>query len=79
MKEIGEETKNKFGVKEIAIVHYIGEFYSGDPMFLVSVGGAHRQETLKALQDIIERVKFDLDFKKEEFIGDKTNIILAGG
>lgn len=79
MKDIAEDVKSKFGVKEIAIVHYIGEFYTGDPMFLVSVGGAHRQETLKALTEIIERVKFDLDFKKEEFIGDKTNIILSGG
>ena len=79
MKKIGDDVKSKFGVKEIAIVHYIGEFYSGDPMFLVSVGGAHRQETLKALTESIERVKFDLDFKKEEFIGDKTNIILSGG
>ncbi len=79
MTEIGEDVKAKFGVKEIAIVHYIGEFYSGDPMFLVSVGGGHRKETLNALTEIIERVKFDLDFKKEEFIGDKTNVILSGG
>lgn len=79
MEEIADDVKSKYGVKEIAIVHYIGEFYTGDPMFLVSVGGAHRHETLKALTEIIERVKFDLDFKKEEFIGDKTNIILSGG
>ena len=79
MEEIADDVKSKYGVKEIAIVHYIGEFYTGDPMFLVSVGGAHRHETLKALTEIIECVKFDLDFKKEEFIGDKTNIILSGG
>lgn len=79
MEEIGKDIKSKFGVKEIAIVHYIGEFYTGDPMFLVCVGGAHRKETLNALTEIIERVKFDLDFKKEEYIGDKTNTILSGG
>ena len=79
MEGIAQEVKDKFGVKEIAVVHYIGEFYSGDPMFLVSIGGAHRDEVLKALQETIERVKFDLEFKKEEIIGDKTNIILSGG
>ena len=79
MEEIAQEVKDKFGIKEIAVVHYIGEFYSGDPMFLVSIGGAHRTETLKALQETIERVKFDLAFKKEEFVGNKTNIILSGG
>lgn len=79
MEEIAQEVKDKFGIKEIAVVHYIGEFYSGDPMFLVSIGGAHRTETLKALQETIERVKFDLEFKKEEFVGNKTNIILSGG
>lgn len=79
MEEIAQEVKDKFGIKEIAVVHYIGEFYSGDSMFLVSIGGGHRDETLKALQETIERVKFDLEFKKEEFVGDKTNIILSGG
>jgi len=77
--EIVDEVKEKYGVYEIAVVHYIGEFYTGDTLFLVAVLGPHRNETLDALKETIERTKYDLDFKKEEISNEGTKIILAGG
>lgn len=79
LKEIIKEVKDKYGVAEIAAVHYIGEFYTGDSLLLVVVAGAHRGETVDALKESIERIKFELDFKKEEFTGEGTNIIMSGG
>ncbi|MDL2270518.1 molybdenum cofactor biosynthesis protein MoaE [Methanobrevibacter sp. OttesenSCG-928-I08] len=79
IEDIVEEVKIKFGVFEISVIHYIGEFYTGDSLFLVCVLGNHRGETLKALEEVIERVKFDIDFKKEEISDDGTKIIMAGG
>ncbi|MGB9937201.1 MAG: molybdenum cofactor biosynthesis protein MoaE [Methanobacterium sp.] len=79
LKEIVAEITEKFGVTEIAAVHYIGEFYTGDSLLLVVVAGAHRGETLDALKETIERIKFDLDFKKEELTETGTNIIMSGG
>ncbi len=79
LKEIIEEVKNKYGVAEIAAVHYVGEFYTGDSLLLVVVAGAHRGETLEALKESIERIKFDLEFKKEEFTEEGKNIIMSGG
>jgi molybdopterin synthase catalytic subunit len=79
LKIILEEVKEKYSIKEIAVVHYLGEFYTGDPLFLVAVAGAHRQETLEALKEIIERTKFDLKFQKDEFTNHGTNIIMSGG
>ena len=79
LKEIIEEVKNKHGVVEIAVVHYIGEFYTGDSLLLVVVAGAHRGETADALKESIERIKFDLEFKKEEFTEEGKNIIMSGG
>ena len=79
LKLIAESVKSKFGVYEIAIVHYIGEFYTGDTLFLAAVLGPHRNETLDALKDVIERTKFDLEFKKEEISNTGTKIIMAGG
>lgn len=79
LKKIIEEVKNKHGVAEIAAVHYIGEFYTGDSLLLVVAAGAHRGETLDALKESIERVKFDLEFKKEEFTDEGKNIIMSGG
>jgi len=79
LQNIIEEIKEKHGVVEIAVIHYIGKFIPGDPLFLAVVAGAHRQETKAALNDVIERVKYELDFKKEEYTENGTNIIMSGG
>ncbi len=77
--EMIKDIKNKYGVVDIAVVHFIGEFQVGDPLFLAVVAGGHRQETQKALNEVVERVKYELDFKKEEITDDGTNIIMSGG
>lgn len=79
LKELVYDVKQKYGVLEIAVIHYIGNFKPGDPLFLTAVSGSHRDETRKALNEIIERVKYELDFKKEEHTEDGTNIIMSGG
>ncbi|MCK9151656.1 molybdenum cofactor biosynthesis protein MoaE [Methanobacterium alcaliphilum] len=79
LESIVKEAKEKYSTGDIAVVHYLGEFYTGETLFLVVVSGNHRQETLKALQEIIERTKFDLDFQKDEHTTQGTNIIMSGG
>ena len=79
IEAIVENAKIKFNVAEISVVHYIGEFYTGDSLFLVAVLGGHRNETLDALKEVIEKVKFDVEFKKEEISKQGTKTILAGG
>ena len=48
-------------------------------LFLVAVLGSHRNETLEALTEVIEKVKFEVEFKKEEISNEGTKTILAGG
>ena len=79
IEKIVENAKIKYNVPEISVVHYIGEFYTGDLLFLVAVLGAHRGETLDALKEVIETVKYDVEFKKEEISKEGTKTILAGG
>ncbi len=79
LKKIVEDTKNKYGVVEIALIHYVGEFDAGDSLFLVVVAGAHRDETVGALQEVIEKTKYELEFKKKEHTNRGTNIIMSGG
>jgi molybdopterin synthase catalytic subunit len=79
LEEIIKKIKDEHGVVDIAVVHYIGKFNPGDPLFLAVVAGAHRHETRAALNDLIERVKYELDFKKEEHTEGGTNIIMSGG
>ncbi len=79
IEKIVENAKIKYNVFEISVIHYIGEFYTGDSLFLVAVLGNHRGESLKALTEVIEKVKFDVEFKKEEISKQGTKTILAGG
>ena len=79
IEKIVENAKIKYNVHEISVIHYIGEFYTGDSLFLVAVLGAHRNESLKALTEVIEKVKYDVEFKKEEISKQGKRIILAGG
>lgn len=37
IEKIVENAKIKYNVFEISVVHYIGEFYTGDSLFLVAV------------------------------------------
>ena len=77
--KIIDDIKDKYNVAEMAVVHYIGEFNVGESLFMVVVAGSHRQETIGALKECIERVKYELDLKKEEQTGEGTNIIMSGG
>ena len=79
IEKIVENAKIKYNVHEISVIHYIGEFYTGDMLFLVAVLGAHRGETLEALKEVIETVKYEVEFKKEEISKEGTKTILAGG
>ena len=79
IEKIVDNTKIKYNVHEISVVHYIGEFYTGDTLFLVAVLGSHRNETLEALKETIENVKFNVEFKKEEIWKEGRKTILAGG
>lgn len=74
-----KDVQSKHGVKSISVVHYLGQFNPGDTLFLAAVAGAHRQESRSALEEIIERVKYELDFKKEEEGSAGSNIIMSGG
>lgn len=79
IKKIIEETKTKFNVFEIIVVHYIGEFQTGDSLFLVAVLGNHRHETYNAISEIVERVKSEVGFKKEEISNKGSKFIMFGG
>ena len=79
IEKIVENAKIKYNVNEISVVHYIGEFYTGDMLFLVAVLGNHRHETLEDLKEVIETVKYEVEFKKEEISKEGTKTILAGG
>ena len=76
INNIIESAKIKYNVFEISVVHFVGEFYTGDPLFLVVILGGHRGETYQALNEVVERVKHEVDFKKEEISNQGTTTIV---
>jgi len=79
LKIMVEEIKEKHAVKDVAVVHFLGEFHASESLFMVVVAGSHRQETLRALSEIIERTKKEIGFRKEEYTREGKRVILSGG
>ena len=79
LENMVKEIRKKHKVKDIALVHFLGEFHATETLFMVVVAGAHRQETLKALKEIIERTKKEIGFRKEEYTRKGSRVILSGG
>ncbi|MCG2829058.1 molybdenum cofactor biosynthesis protein MoaE [Methanothermobacter sp. K4] len=79
LEGIVEDVMGKYPVRDVAVVHYVGEFYVSETLFMVAVAGPHRGETLEALKEIIERTKYEIDFKKEEYTSSGRNVIMSGG
>ncbi len=79
LTSIMEDVKKEHNVKDIAVIHFLGEFYATETLFMAVVAGKHRKETRRALYDIIERVKKEVGFKKEEYTDEGSTIIMSGG
>jgi molybdopterin synthase catalytic subunit len=63
---IAEETKRKYGLTGILIVHALGRFYPGQPVVLVLVASPRRDQAFTALREAVERYKKEPAlFKKE--------------
>ena len=65
MEEIEKEAKNKFHVKDVVIVHRIGDIPLKEISFFVGVSSAHREEGFKACQWIVDEVKSTVPIWKE--------------
>jgi len=79
LEGIVEDVRRKYPVRDVAVVHYLGEFYTSETLFMVAVAGPHRGETLEALSEIIERTKHEIEFRKEEYTDSGKNVIMSGG
>ncbi len=70
LNRIAEETKRKFSLTDILIVHGLGRFYPGQPVVMVIVASSRRSEAFSALREAVERYKKEPAlFKKEIYAG----------
>lgn len=72
--EICTNLKNREGVIDVQIHHFIGEFSVGEDLVYVVVAGAHRENVFKVLREAVERYKNEAPVFKKEHIIDETGV-----
>jgi molybdopterin synthase catalytic subunit len=70
MEEIGEETKRKFAVDRVGIIHRVGRLEIGESSVAIIVSAAHRRAAFEACHYAIDRLKQTVPIWKKEFFAD---------
>jgi molybdopterin synthase catalytic subunit len=70
LQKICSETKKKFHLNNILIVHALGSFKPGEPVVLVAVSAPRRDMAFKALLEAVERYKKEPALFKQEIYSD---------
>jgi molybdopterin synthase catalytic subunit len=69
MQGLAEQAKQRFGVREVAIVHRLGRLVVGETSVLIAVASAHRGAAFDACRWLIDTLKKTVPiWKKETFV-----------
>ena len=69
MHALGREALERFGVRDVAIVHRLGRLEVGETSILIAVASAHRGVTFDACRWLIDTIKKQVPiYKKEIFV-----------
>ncbi|MDP0047745.1 molybdopterin synthase catalytic subunit MoaE [Glaesserella parasuis] len=66
LREIVDEAKSRWELQRVAVIHRIGQLYTGDEIVLVGVSSAHRGNAYHANEFIIDYLKTKAPFWKRE-------------
>jgi molybdopterin synthase catalytic subunit len=66
LRTICLETKKKYNLNDIIIVHALGRFTPGEPIVLVALSSPRRDIAFKALREAVERYKKEPALFKQE-------------
>jgi molybdopterin synthase catalytic subunit len=70
MEQIGRETKKKFDVDHMGIIHRVGRLNIGETSVAIIVTSAHRQAAFEACRYVVDRLKQVVPIWKKEFFED---------
>ncbi|MHB1908636.1 MAG: molybdenum cofactor biosynthesis protein MoaE [Nitrososphaerales archaeon] len=73
LQKICVETRKKFKLNDIRIVHALGKFRPGEPVVLVVVSSPRRDSSLLALREAVERYKKEPALFKQEIYEDGSS------
>ncbi|WP_455375921.1 molybdenum cofactor biosynthesis protein MoaE [Kaarinaea lacus] len=72
LEKIVAETKNRWAILDVMLLHRVGNLVPDDSIVLIAVWSAHRNEAFEACRYIIEELKHRAPFWKKETRDDKT-------
>lgn len=73
LEKIVTETKEKWQLYDVLVLHRVGAVFPDDTIVLISVWSAHRHEAFEACRHIIEELKQRAPFWKKETRDDNTS------
>ncbi|AWI51423.1 molybdopterin synthase catalytic subunit MoaE [Actinobacillus porcitonsillarum] len=66
LREIVDEARSRWELQRVAVIHRIGQLYTGDEIVLVGVSSAHRGDAYHANEFIMDYLKTRAPFWKRE-------------
>ena len=70
LRQIAEEVRERWGIKDMAIAHRVGKLEIGEISLVVALASPHRKEAFEASQYAMDRIKTIVPiWKKEVFQG----------
>lgn len=74
---IEQETRRRFDLAAIVIVHRVGSLHPGDPIVFIAAAAEHRRAAFDAVDYAMDRLKTDAPFWKRETRADGDHWIEA--
>lgn len=71
LDQICRDLRNKTGVIDVQIHHFIGDFSVGEDLVYVLVAGSHRKDVFPVLEEAVERYKKEAPIFKKEYVVDE--------
>ena len=70
MRELGEKARERFGVRQVTMIHRLGRLEVGETSVLIVVASAHRSAAFEACRWLIDTVKQTVPIWKKETFAD---------
>lgn len=77
-KQIAEfvaQADSRWDLQATLILHRVGTMQVGDPIVVVATASAHRRDAFESCDYLMDRLKCDAPFWKQETVGGKTRWI----
>ena len=69
------QAKTRWELRGTLILHRVGRIIVGNPIVVVAAASAHRRDAFEACDYLMDRLKCDAPFWKQETVGDETRWI----